>query len=524
MNILSILKRYKLNKDSNYFKNYCLKNFKFTKIKKIKTKKKIVLCEFTNMQPNIFPAAHLINLLANKNKADIFAYQIFNLNFLKKLEWLISDFLDLREFSIYRSFNISKFIRFKFSVIIILFSIKAYLKCISKIKNKKDLEDFRFQGIQLGDLIYDGFLKKYKKITIDIKSLKFKIYFFLFISNYFWFLKITKKFDVKAILVSHTVYELAIPIRIAIKNSIPVYQCDIHYIRCFNKNYFRIDEFNNYKKNFKKNKKKISHRYFNLAKKRLLNRVFKYKNDLEYSTKKSDKIYNKNFILKNNKPNILVASHCFSDSPHSYGNHFFTDFYEWFLFLSNIAKRTDYNWYIKVHPDFKKISQNFVKNFVVENKKFQLLPSNISHKLIVKQGINFCLTVYGTVGEEYPFYGVPVINATKNNPHINYNFNINPTNLKEYEKILLNLNNIKLNFKREEVYECYFMKNFFYKNYLFVDDILSLIKKFNGYKNIFNDSLYTYLIKNKLNKDHNSVMKKLDKFINSKKLILSIID
>ena len=48
--------------------------------------------------------------------------------------------------------------------------------------------------------------------------------------------------------------------------------------------------------------------------------------------------------------------------------------------------------------------------------------------------------------------------------------------------------------------------------------------KFNGYKNIFNDSLYTYLIKNKLNKDHNFVMKKLDKFINSKKLILSIID
>ena len=39
------------------------------------------------------------------------------------------------------------------------------------------------------------------------------------------------------------------------------------------------------------------------------------------------------------------------------------------------------------------------------------------------------------------YLGIPVINATLDHPHINYNFNINPKNLNDYKKIINNLKN-----------------------------------------------------------------------------------
>ena len=53
--------------------------------------------------------------------------------------------------------------------------------------------------------------------------------------------------------------------------------------------------------------------------------------------------------------------------------------------------------------------------------------------------------IFGSVGIEYAALGIPVINATVNNPHINYGFNINPSSLKNYKKVLNNQQFIKGN-------------------------------------------------------------------------------
>ena len=80
-----------------------------------------------------------------------------------------------------------------------------------------------------------------------------------------------------------------------------------------------------------------------------------------------------------------------------------------------------------------------------ENPHFKLLPDEYPHKKIVENGIDVVLTGYGSVGIEYALLGVPVINASVNNPHKNYNFNLHPKNLSEYENLLCNLSDI--NFK-----------------------------------------------------------------------------
>ena len=77
-------------------------------------------------------------------------------------------------------------------------------------------------------------------------------------------------------------------------------------------------------------------------------------------------------------------------------------------------------------------------NLLKSNKHIKLLPNNLSNKQIVNEGIDVVLTVYGTVASEFPYFFVPVINASPN-PHTGYNFSISLKILKQYKKLILNL-------------------------------------------------------------------------------------
>ena len=56
-------------------------------------------------------------------------------------------------------------------------------------------------------------------------------------------------------------------------------------------------------------------------------------------------------LKKSNKIKILIATHSFVDSPHCFGNNFFTDHYDWLDSLGKISNEVDYDWYIKCHPN-----------------------------------------------------------------------------------------------------------------------------------------------------------------------------
>ena len=75
---------------------------------------------------------------------------------------------------------------------------------------------------------------------------------------------------------------------------------------------------------------------------------------MRYSTKSAFVSSNSNnHALKvSNRFKVLIAVHDFFDNPHGYGGMFFTDYYEWLTFLVDLSKKTNYDWYIKTHPDF----------------------------------------------------------------------------------------------------------------------------------------------------------------------------
>src|SRR2546430_17604985 len=52
-------------------------------------------------------------------------------------------------------------------------------------------------------------------------------------------------------------------------------------------------------------------------------------------------------VRRSGKPKILICAPCFTDNPHAYGGLLFLDFYEWIRHLGEIAKHTDYDWYVR---------------------------------------------------------------------------------------------------------------------------------------------------------------------------------
>jgi hypothetical protein len=129
------------------------------------------------------------------------------------------------------------------------------------------------------------------------------------------------------------------------------------------------------------------------------------------------------------------------------------------------------------------------------------------------------LTVYGTVGIEYPYFGVPVMNAGANNPHIAYNFNIHPKNLKEFDKVLFNIPKIKnLKKAKNEILQYYFM------NYLYPDDnwlfpnYVEMLRHIGGFHSLSTNKIYNFFYKKIHLKEINIIEKKLNIFFASEKI------
>ena len=96
---------------------------------------------------------------------------------------------------------------------------------------------------------------------------------------------------------------------------------------------------------------------------------------------------------------------------------------------------------------------------MLKHPKFKTIFQEMSHHQLVRDEIDFVLTVYGSVGFEYAALGKTVINASMCNPHVAYNFNIHPESVEEYKSILMNLAEMDKVIDEAEVYEYYYMRN-----------------------------------------------------------------
>ena len=462
-----------------------------------------------------------------------------NEKFIIKLKWFIGNFFSLRFFGIYSSFGCSEIIKPEISRVCETLAKNKAQIIIKKIKNKKDILNIKIDNIPIGDLIYDSFLKKEVKATIDIYSGKLFQYIFDTLKLFYYWQNYLKKNNVKAIVGVHGVYAYAIILRIAVFSNIPVYLINLIRIFKINKNsFYENNKLFNFKKNFNELPENFKIKALTFSKKKIEERIYgtKYVSDLVHSDNSNFRLNQGKFkilIKKTKRIKILICTHDFFDAVHVHGPMIFSDFYEWLLFLGEFSKKhTEYDWYIKTHPAFSHwIKNNLARNatnFIIKDflKKYNNiieLPNNYSHLDIVNQGMNFVLTCYGTVGFEYAFLNIPVVNACKNNFHSDYNFNINPTNLYEYKKTLENLHDHKLKIKKKEIYEYYFMRRFFFGTDWFVDSMDSFNNYMGTIDNWFTYRIYEYWLKSSNYLLYKKRMKTINNFLNSNNKVISFL-
>ncbi len=406
---------------------------------------------------------------------------------------------------------------------------------MSQIKNKKSILNIHIDQILVGDLIYDSYLTRnnQQKATIDFTNPDFISFLYDFILLFFAWKNIFKKNNINVIITSHSIYTMGIPVRLALKKKAIALEVKEDKIkRLNNTNLTQFFETKNYPKIFKKFKTIEKKVFIKKAEKKLKLRFEGSNEDLPYVTKSA---FQKNFkskkikIKKNKKKKIkvLILSHDFIDAPHCAGNFLFSDMYEWIKYLAKKSKEKNYQWFLKTHPNMGgkyKWYQDFTRNNIkklISGSDIKFLNPNTPHNQILQYGVDFVLTVFGTAGHEYAYKNIKVINASNNNPHSAYKFNIHTNSIKTYDNYLNNLTNVKLNINKKDVLEYYSMHYLYNSRNWFFKDYNHLVKTV-GYHGQWTVKVYKYWIENYRNDFKENFFNKFDFFIKSKDSVFSV--
>ncbi len=342
-----------------------------------------------------------------------------------------------------------------------------FIKKNLKIKKKEKILKIKYNKILVGDLIYDYYLRFFRKTTFQTDDIYAYKKILKYAQNIFERLSQIKKElgkNIKYYIAQQSAYlQHGIPLRFFLKNKIKaiggIYNVNT-YVKEFTLDWpYDSQNIKTLKSNFKKldnKKEKIK-----LANQRLENKfsgkkvaeLFEIKNPYRTSKKRIENI------------DLIIFLPGFDDAPHIYGKQVFNDFHEWIYETLNFLSKTDARVAIKPHPFTTWGSQVFTEELKIKFSNFIWLDKKTSNKDIFKKKPIFGINPYGNVLHEMAYNKVIPI-SIGSNPHISYNFVFTPKTKKQYFKLLkLGINKkLKLpkNYKSEilEWYYMYYIHNY----------------------------------------------------------------
>ncbi len=352
------------------------------------------------------------------------------------------------------------------------------------LKTKWDLLALRYEGLKIGDLIYDTYLRFYEEPTVKLEDPRLRelifqtLFIYAAVDNY---LK-TKKV-VAFIADDYCYHECGVLTRLLMRRGVPI------YIVCFGSQFFLYKlygeeetgwddypirwPYHAYPKVFRTLPSAEQERCLAIGKKyvedKLAGKFDRFTlRDRSAFAESDDKVF-----TDSGKPRIVVLLHDFIDAPHGFRWMLFPDFYDWIYFLLEKASETDFEWYIKPHPSswdpkrqgISRVNMGVVDDLLKRFPKIKLLEPTVSNRQIVKEGIAAMFTMYGTAGHEFARLGIPTVNAG-DNPHIAYHFNYHPTTVEEYADLIARADQLKCEGSHREIDEYCFMNFFYTRGYL----------------------------------------------------------
>jgi hypothetical protein len=332
--------------------------------------------------------------------------------------------------------------------------------------SKTELLKYELEGVLIGDLIYDTYIRTYEMPTVNLQDPRLKLVLLNAHDIFYSCKEYLDTQNVQKIIVSHAVYiQYGIIARLALLRGIDVY--NPLWERVIKKlsidHYVPTPRHHLYPELFKSLDNK-NHR-LNEAKLVLESRLTgKVDRGIAYMEKSSFAPHNsqvKNIFLNDGNPKIALMLHCFYDAPHIYRHMIFEDFYEWVDFVFKTIGDMDADFIVKPHPNAKPYNKRIIAELLIKHPHIRLVDKDTSNSQILSEGVDLVLTVYGTAAHEFAYQGVNVLVAG-DHPGSEYNFVQQPKNKQEFEYFLKNSKDINLNIKKHEIEE------FFYMHYLYI--------------------------------------------------------
>lgn len=412
---LKELKKINFKNTEKYFKKY----------KKKGNVEKNVLVELLIDPPQVYDSTMMINmLLGYKNITNA-------IGLIKYSSYVHNKYLA-------RKYNIHKFV-YVFGYKNIIYKFKAILPFLQNLKNLAYSENYGWhvcvEGVEIGDLIYDEYLRALNIPTLRTKNLHFLMYIYNSIFYFYRIKDILIKNNITDIILSHNVYvQCGVIAKVAgmLDKDIKLYGVAASgidplsiYIHKANREYIR--------KHFqysdkiaselikKYGKDNIIDEYSFYMKKRLMGED-KTSVDSKYVYKnldiKSSKTFFDSYSVNKGKKNIFIHSHAFVDAVKSQRWSLYSDYYTWLQkTLESLSKKSKiHNIFVKEHPTVSlykckstvkglvdEINYKFDANFIFLDKKV--------HNSVIFDIADAIITSNGTIGLEAGLFNVPVLIA-----------------------------------------------------------------------------------------------------------------
>lgn len=131
----------------------------------------------------------------------------------------------------------------------------------------------------------------------------------------------------------------------------------------------------------------------------------------------------------------VVFLHDFYDSPHIYRWMVFHDFWEWACFTIEMLREAGLPFVLKPHPSQRPESSRELERLKRRYPGVRFISTDISNRQLVDAGMACAVTVYGSVAAEMAYMGVPSI-ACGDNPHSSFDAFYLAHDRAEYRELL----------------------------------------------------------------------------------------
>jgi hypothetical protein len=118
---------------------------------------------------------------------------------------------------------------------------------------------------------------------------------------------------------------------------------------------------------------------------------------------------------------VVVFLHDFFDSPHIYYDMVFPDFWEWICFTIETLSAAGQPFFLKPHPNQIDLSSDSLGELLRKYPGLRMIDPGVTNRQLAAAGMRCAVTLYGTVGHEMAFMGIPTIAAGRH-PHSSFSF------------------------------------------------------------------------------------------------------